>query len=469
MDNGRRIVMLDGSDLPQPLDSSSPADAVRKMMPKNEKNPSSMGIKLLGEASSRPRRFVMAGEARTQPLVNPRPQNQAFVELPARPQSSNNQPNKTYSNTRPAKENLNNTPAQDIVMADPVREGNQSKNPARAPRAEWTNELRAQHKPDVVLDKVLDFPVTLPLRELIATSADLSKKINALTKAYKEGNEKATGPTYHRPHVSFASRHDAAPGYSSDDEEELPPPVLTIPIEPANDTVVKMNTLKVSEGPYSISSGLLPLTVHGESTRALVDTGSDVNLISRQLAEKLNLPVDPAGTHWVVQGISGEQRLGGCCHKVQLEIGGLKYHAPFFVGPDKIADTYGLVIGTPWLFKHKGRLEYGEKDGRPIINFQAFAGKGGQSIIQDLEMASEHTSYRLLERPLDDYSDYVNVRSARIKPLSHKYNQVRPGLYLRADSIESTYARYGAKPPKSVADGLSPTIPTIGRNFSEAL
>ncbi|KAF8321835.1 uncharacterized protein EI90DRAFT_3131467 [Cantharellus anzutake] len=67
----------------------------------------------------------------------------------------------------------------------------------------------------------------------------------------------------------------------------------------------------------------------------LIDTGSELNIMTSEQAYALELPVDPTGTMWTLRGVSG--------HQVALE--------DTLHGKD-------MILGQPWLFGHSTKIEY---------------------------------------------------------------------------------------------------------------
>ena len=64
----------------------------------------------------------------------------------------------------------------------------------------------------------------------------------------------------------------------------------------------------------------------------LIDMGSELNIMTSKQAYALELPVDPTGTMWTLQGVSGRQvALEGLCRDVPLTIGGIEVAHNFFI------------------------------------------------------------------------------------------------------------------------------------------
>src|SRR5580693_55435 len=98
----------------------------------------------------------------------------------------------------------------------------------------------------------------------------------------------------------------------------------------------------------------------GDSVSAdmLIDNGSELNIMTMELQEKLELPVDPSGATWVLKGVSGHTvQLVGLCRNVPIGIGGLEFNHNFFVAQGSIGDKQ-LILGQPWIYNHAARFDY---------------------------------------------------------------------------------------------------------------
>jgi gag-polyprotein putative aspartyl protease len=87
-----------------------------------------------------------------------------------------------------------------------------------------------------------------------------------------------------------------------------------------------------------------------KNVSAMIDTGSEICLISKRIHEALGLPLDPAGAAWGIKGINGiTENQQGCCRKVPIEIGGLKFDHAFFIKKTGMGNDYDLLMGQSWL------------------------------------------------------------------------------------------------------------------------
>lgn len=107
-------------------------------------------------------------------------------------------------------------------------------------------------------------------------------------------------------------------------------------------------------------TGCFPGTFSSVSVSFMVDTGSELSLISRDCYSKSNLPVDLDGTRWSLKGIHGwPVPLGGCICDVPLAISGHRFDHHFLVSEEDMGNRQKKVIlGQPWLQWYTACISY---------------------------------------------------------------------------------------------------------------
>ena len=84
----------------------------------------------------------------------------------------------------------------------------------------------------------------------------------------------------------------------------------------------------------------------------LVDSGSELNIMTMQQAQELSLPIDDSGNSWTLKVISGHTMgLEGICWKVPVKIRGLEFTHNSFMSHTNLGNK-DIVLGQPWLFSH---------------------------------------------------------------------------------------------------------------------
>ncbi len=90
----------------------------------------------------------------------------------------------------------------------------------------------------------------------------------------------------------------------------------------------------------------------------LVDSGSELNIMTLNQAQELALPIDDSGNSWTLKGISGHMMgLEGICWNIPVMIGGIEFSHNFFVTRSNLGNK-DMVLGQPWLFLHSTRIDY---------------------------------------------------------------------------------------------------------------
>ncbi len=90
----------------------------------------------------------------------------------------------------------------------------------------------------------------------------------------------------------------------------------------------------------------------------LIDSGSELNIMTMKQAEELALPIDDSGNCWTLKGISGHTMgLEGICWNVPVKIGRIEFPHNFFICQTDLGNK-DMVLGQPWLFSHSSRIDY---------------------------------------------------------------------------------------------------------------
>ncbi len=92
--------------------------------------------------------------------------------------------------------------------------------------------------------------------------------------------------------------------------------------------------------------------------KMLVDSGSELNIMTLSQAQELALPIDDSGNSWTLKGISGHMMgLEGICWNVPVRIRGIEFSHNFFITRMDLGNK-DMVLGQPWLFSHSTRINY---------------------------------------------------------------------------------------------------------------
>jgi len=81
----------------------------------------------------------------------------------------------------------------------------------------------------------------------------------------------------------------------------------------------------------------------------MIDTGSELNLMSQDFYVKTNLAVNLDGTRWSLKGINGRPvPLGGCIRNTEIKISGRRFDHHIFISREGTGKQE-IILGQPWL------------------------------------------------------------------------------------------------------------------------
>ena len=117
----------------------------------------------------------------------------------------------------------------------------------------------------------------------------------------------------------------------------------------------------------------------------LIDSGSELNIMTLHQVQDLALPIDTSGSSWTLKGISGHTMgLEGMCWNVPVKIGGIEFRHNFFVSRTDLGNK-DMVLGQPWLFSQATRIDYVHNMGVSIQLWEN-GDRTGQSVLINLPL-----------------------------------------------------------------------------------
>ncbi|KAE8229024.1 hypothetical protein CF326_g6021 [Tilletia indica] len=203
------------------------------------------------------------------------------------------------------------------VEAGVGTEGTSRRGPAFFKRY---TDLRRELVPRQVFDKLLDAPVQLPWRDIVGLSPDLQKLFNDCTR-----NKNIPMPVTGR----------AVPWDGASVAQEA--------LYQLNSTELGAHSLVPY---YSHGLPMVRLTVGGFTVDALLDTGSQINLIDHELHGRLDLPLRFDGNHKVIGAGQHSSSLSGIAESIPVTVGSMTSKIHFWVHRKS---NYAAVIGMPGL------------------------------------------------------------------------------------------------------------------------
>ena len=118
------------------------------------------------------------------------------------------------------------------------------------------------------------------------------------------------------------------------------------------------SAVKVVTSPlFAMTTGRFGGTRAGQEVTFMVDSGSELNLMSEDVHGRTGIVIDLDGTRWSLKGINGEAiPLIGCCREVPVTIGGHHFDHHFFVNSE--TGKQDMILGKPWLQWYMAVLLY---------------------------------------------------------------------------------------------------------------
>jgi hypothetical protein len=222
----------------------------------------------------------------------------------------------------------------------------------------FTSNLQESVSFNNVYDKTMDAQVTLPVREIFAISQAMQKKLQEDTHRRREYVTGVGEYEIFSPEVASAAAAGSfktggiQPGLvlhlgNSDEEEAL------------HDHFTSLHAVPTLASRFlAFATGMVTVNIKGYDVKCLIDTGSELNLISNALVNTLGLPVDIDGTRWSLSGVhGGSDRLMGLCRNVAMDIGGHDFRHHLFISRNS-PGRQEIILGQPWIQWFAGRIDF---------------------------------------------------------------------------------------------------------------
>ncbi|KAJ6565385.1 hypothetical protein B0H10DRAFT_2359518 [Mycena sp. CBHHK59/15] len=202
--------------------------------------------------------------------------------------------------------------AEDAEMPDTP------KRPADNRQWRFTSDVQESVSVDAIHKTLLSTNVTLTIQDILGASHALQKKMQESTQRRREYVTNSGEYEIFSPEVAASvsdgrleSRYTDPRfvlhiGRSRDDQER---------VQSLMTYFSSLHAIPNRMSRYlAFATGQLTVKIHNTDVRCLVDTGSELNLISNALVESLGLAIDIDGTRWSLSGVNGgSDRLMGLC------------------------------------------------------------------------------------------------------------------------------------------------------------
>ncbi|KIP01262.1 hypothetical protein PHLGIDRAFT_80798 [Phlebiopsis gigantea 11061_1 CR5-6] len=234
----------------------------------------------------------------------------------------------------------------------------------------FTSNLQEQVSAESVEKQLLGAKITLTLREILGMSPELQRHMQHLVKTRRE----------------FANRAGAWDSDCAADDkvtelrvDEPGAALLTFGEDDDLRAIFERYASAVALGSrkyFAMQSGLVQGIFGNEKVTFLIDSGSELNIISRRVWEQTNVPVDADGSRWTLRGIGGEPvALLGCCRDAPVQLGGKNFDHHFFVSTREHG-PYDAILGQPWLSWFSCDIQY-NRNGSTFLRAHTSGDKNG--------------------------------------------------------------------------------------------
>ena len=327
--------------------------------------------------------------------------------------------------------------SQDVEMTNTL------KKPKIPKQFKYSTDVQESVKMEDVFEKIMRQPISLTMRDVLGSSITLAKRVQEATKSHRKlvDAEEVLGNREVR-RVTFKDSE-----YDSDDEEEYSVELSEIPKE-----FRREDSPTVAQQQFvAMASGKVVGHINNFEVEMLLDTGSELNLMSADIQRELNLPMDTSKYRkFQVKGINGSPiGLLGICRETPISIGGVRFDHNFFVTSRDTIGERKVVLGQPFMNYHTMKIEYTPGEG--MVAQAWVAGK------------REGPSIRVVVARV---SDNRNLQSAAMECYSSS------GAYLNIevpykgiiDGKESEITR-----SKRAEENRIPAVPRVGNLLYESL
>nr|AAZ28941.1 Gag [Phanerochaete chrysosporium RP-78] len=248
----------------------------------------------------------------------------------------------------------------------------------------FTSTVQEQVASSTVREQLLDTKVTISLREIIAVSPDLQRQFGMLVKTRREYNAKAGEWEVVETEADRSASNDTSTTGEPQGDE---PGVAYLTLQPGEDPheILGRYTSAVSLGVKKSFARVVPIVegvFGGEKVKFLLDSGSELNLVTRRVWEQTGVPIDEDGKRWSLRGIGGESvSLLGCARDAPVQIGGKNFDHHFFVSTREHGD-YDGILGQPWLDWFSADVSYNRGGPTNLVAYPSGDKKGAHTSVE---------------------------------------------------------------------------------------
>ncbi|KAJ3765069.1 hypothetical protein FB446DRAFT_795420 [Lentinula raphanica] len=229
------------------------------------------------------------------------------------------------------------------------------------PSFHFTSDLQKRTDPKKVLDRVLGTDITLSLAELVGCSPSLQKMISDVARTRREYGKEVVSALVSE---YVDQDQDAVVDEGDELEEGQVSSGLCIAEEdrPRLQEFLRTYSSAVTQSTtkyYAMVTGVFTVFIGGKAFRAMIDTGSELNVGSEEVPNRTGLPMDLEGMKWGLKGIHGQpEQLKGVMVDLPMIIGKYEFPHHLFISRHKLNPNWDIILGQPFLQWYACRIDY---------------------------------------------------------------------------------------------------------------
>ncbi|KAJ7104909.1 hypothetical protein C8R44DRAFT_639892 [Mycena epipterygia] len=244
---------------------------------------------------------------------------------------------------------------EDVVMRDANKKQEKS-----TPSYHFTSDIQDLADPKVLLQKIFDLNISVPLFQLIGASPQLQKLLGEATRVRRDYSTKTAEYSFHDSDEFDADAYEVVNAAHTqvienqrrvfvDNTDRLPDF-----LERYSNAVARVPEKRF----FAMTTGTMTVTIGGAEFSAMIDCGSELNLASRSVPTRASLAVDFEGMKWSLKGIHGSpEQLQGCATDVPMRIGRHDFPHHLFVSHQELGQ-HDIILGQPFLQWFASRIDY---------------------------------------------------------------------------------------------------------------
>lgn len=120
----------------------------------------------------------------------------------------------------------------------------------------------------------------------------------------------------------------------------------------ASSSVLKTSTLGTDQILYACGLDRMGATINGKKCQLMLDSGSEINVMSEKQQQWLGLTLNPEAKMTMVTANNSKEQMIGVCEGVEIEAGNLKLKAHIHV--TRRPGRYSILMGQPWIDHVRG-------------------------------------------------------------------------------------------------------------------